>query len=65
MVIAAAAEIGAGHGAMVISLALEILLGTAWARNGTAQSKTPTSRSALNYSKLLFLFGNFGCEGRI
>jgi hypothetical protein len=32
---------------------------------GRAQSKTPTLRSALNYSKLLFLFGNFGCEGRI
>ncbi len=27
----------------------------------SSQSKTPTLRSALNYSKLLFLFWNFGC----
>ena len=39
-------------------------MGQTWATGGP-QSKPPTLRSALNYSKLLFLFGNFGCEGRI
>ena len=38
--------------------------GQMWATHGP-QSKTPTFWSALNYSKLLFLFWNFGCEGRI
>jgi hypothetical protein len=35
-----------------------------WAMNGP-QSKTPTTGPALDYPKLLFLFENFGCEGRI
>jgi len=68
MVIAAAAEIGAGHGTQ---WSFRSRWKSCWARpghemgTGWAQSKTPTLRSAFVYSKLLFLFGNFGCEGRI